>query len=267
MKNSSKTKESLIAVGFSQHQADVYVALLKLGRATVSEIGRMAGINRTTGYDILDSLVEKGLVSISGKKPKQEYVAESPERIGAYLETELKRVGEQKTIARELIPELTSIHNVTDRPKVMFYEGKEGLERVYEDTLTSQEPIRAYANFEDMHAVLPNYFPQYYKRRTEKNITIRGIVPGTPAALERAPHATEEARDMALVPADQYHFSPEIDIYDDKVMIASWKEKLGIIIQSKEIAEAMKSIYELAWAESKRLDVTERAKVKKEIVK
>jgi hypothetical protein len=49
------------------------------------------------------------------------------------------------------------------------------------------------------------------------------------------------------VPADKYYFSPEIDIYDNKVMIASWREKLGIIIESHEIADAMKKIFELAW--------------------
>jgi len=37
-------------------------------------------------------------------------------------------------------------------------------------------------------------------------------------------------------------------------MIASWCEKLGIIIESSEIADAMKKIYELAWAEAKRLE-------------
>ncbi len=258
--STQKTKELLVTIGFSEHQAAVYMALLKLGRATVSEIARKAGINRTTGYDILDSLVEKGMVTISGKKPKQEYVAESPQRIGTYLEAEAERTSKQISIAKELIPELSSAHNVTDRPRVMFYEGKEGLERVYEDTLTSHEPIRGYANVEDMHNTLPNYFPRYYARRAEKKIMIRGIFPATPAALERTRHDAEETRESALIPADQYYFSPEIDIYDDKVMIASWREKLGIIIQSKEVAEAMKSIYELAWAEAKRLDKEYRAK-------
>ena len=37
-------------------------------------------------------------------------------------------------------------------------------------------------------------------------------------------------------------------------MIASWREQLGIIIESTEIANAMKVIYELAWAEAKRLE-------------
>ena len=61
-------------------------------------------------------------------------------------------------------------------------------------------------------------------------------------------------RETAIVPADKYYFSPEINIYDDKVMIASWKEKLGIIIESHEISDAMKKVFELSWAEAKRLD-------------
>ena len=46
----------------------------------------------------------------------------------------------------------------------------------------------------------------------------------------------------------------EINVYDNKVMIASWREKLGVVIESAEIADAMKKIFELAWAEAKRLD-------------
>ena len=79
-------------------------------------------------------------------------------------------------------------------------------------------------------------------------------MPKTPTGVERGAHDVEEKREIAFVPPDKYYFSPEINIYDNKVMIASWKEKLGVIIESAEIADAMKKIYELAWAEAKRLD-------------
>lgn len=247
-------KINLQSFGFSEKESDVYIALLELGKGTVSKISLKAGINRTTGYDILNSLVSKGVVSISGKEPKQEYAAESPDSITSYL----KRVAEQTAMhikkSEELMPELDLLHAKKNRPKIRFYEGTEGLKNVYEDTLTSSEAIRAYANVDDMHGTLPNYFPEYYKRRTEKNIAIRAIVPKTIIGQERQSFDSEEKREIALVPPDKYYFSPEINIYDDKVMIASWKEKLGIIIESEEIADAMKKIYELAWAEAKRLD-------------
>lgn len=253
--NQAQITKLLSEAGFPERQAEVYLALLELGKGTVSEIARKAGINRTTGYDILDSLVDKGLVSISGKEPKQEYVAESPDQLALYLERESEKARAREKAVKDLIPELRSIHNVYGKPKVMFYEGADGLERVYEDTLTSHETIRAYANVEDMHKALPHYFPAYYRRRAEKGISIRAIFPENEYGEERSSHDAEEARESAIVPADKYFFSPEINIYDDKIMIASWREKLGIIIQSREIAEAMKSVFELAWAEAKRVDV------------
>jgi len=245
---------ALKTVGLSDREVGVYIALLELGKGTVTQITRKAGINRTTGYDILDSLLAKGIISISGKEPKQEYIAEAPNKIIAYLKEELEKGKEKLAQAEKLIPELEILHNVAGRPSVRFYEGVEGLRQVYEDTLTSHEPIRGYATVDDMHKGLPNYFPEYYKRRAGKGIAIRAIVPATDIGKERKAQDAKEKRETALVPVDTFYFHPEINVYDNKVMIASWREKLGIIIESAEIADAMKKIYELAWAEAKRLD-------------
>ena len=253
----NQTKELPLALqsfGLSEKEAAVYVGLLELGRGTVTKISAKAGLNRTTGYDILSSLANKGLVNISGKEPKSEYAVEPPEAILAYLKKRIEDTNEQMKKAEALIPQLRTVETGQNRPKIKFYEGSDGLKHVYEDTLTSTEPIRAYANVDDMHKGLPNYFPGYYKRRAEKNISIRAIVPKTPSGKERGAHDAEEKREISFVPPDKYYFSPEINIYDNKIMIASWREKLGVIIESAEIADAMKKIYELAWAEAKRLD-------------
>ena len=251
----NELKKLLLEVGFSNKESEVYLAILVLGRGTASKIARQAGILRTTSYEILSSLFNKGLVTLSGREPKQEYVSESPEKLKMYIISELERKQKElKQAETVLIPQLKSIHNLDNRPKVMFYEGTEGMEQVYEDTLTSSEPIRAYASVGDMHVGLPGYFPGYYKRRTEKGIAIRAILPDTEAGIERKSFDGKEMRESALVPKEKFMFSPEINIYDNKVMIASWREKLGIIIESNEIADAMKKIYELAWAEAKRLD-------------
>ena len=258
MDQSKELPTTLHTLGFSTKEATVYVALLELGTGTVTQIARKAGINRTTGYDILDSLASKGIVNVSGKEPKQEYAAEPPESVMEYLKREAEAATARITKAGALLPQLRSVQATQNRPKVKFYEGTDGLKQVYEDTLTSTEPIRAYANVDDMHNGLPNYFPEYYNRRSGKGIAIRAIVPHTPIGRARGTYDKEEKREIAFVPPEKYYFSPEINIYDNKIMIASWREKLGVIIESAEIADAMKKIYELAWAEAKRLDKTLR---------
>ncbi len=247
-------KKTLEYVGFSEKETLVYLALLELGKGTVTQISRKAGINRPTGYHVLGSLESKELVKILGKEPKQEYTAESPDQIEKMLSKKVENDCLFVKEAQKIIPELKSIHNISNRSKVLFYEGREGMEKVYEDTLTAKEPIRAYASVENMHLGLPGYFPGYYDRRAKAGVSIRAIVPDSPTGRERKVLDKKELRETALVPMESFDFIPEINIYDNKVMMASWREKLGIIIESAEIAEAMKKIYELAWVEAKRLD-------------
>jgi sugar-specific transcriptional regulator TrmB len=259
-KASRELELKLGRLGLSDNEVGVYLAIIGLGKGTASKIARRAGILRTTAYAVLDGLINKGLVSLSAKEPKEEYAAEAPEELEKYLE---KRVRESQGLlekSKSLIPQLRTVYEKAARPKVMFYEGVEGLEHVYEDTLTAKEPIRAYANVDEMHKALPRYFPKYYQRRTVRNIPIRAIFPANEAGFEREHKDFSEARESALVPPGKFYFSPEINIYNNKIMIASWKEKLGIIIESAEIADAMKKIFELAWAEAKRLDKEIRVK-------
>src|SRR3989338_4426613 len=98
--------ESLVKSGLSENESRVFLVLLELGRGTVSQITRKAGLNRTTGYDILDNLTAKGLASISGKEPKQEYLAESPDKIVFLLEKEINKKNKQLKKIKNILPEM-----------------------------------------------------------------------------------------------------------------------------------------------------------------
>ncbi len=248
MKIPKNVEALLVKAGLTDNEAKVYLALLSLGKGTVSEITRVAGVGRTYGYAILDLLAAKDLISVSGKEPKQEFIAESPRKLYEFLEGELASRKETLGEVKNVLPELVSMHSVEDRPKVRFYEGLEGIKEVYEDTLTAKErPLRGFAKYEELHGTLKTYFPEYYRRRATKGIFGRALITDTPLARERKKHDKEEAREIRLVPKDKFDISPEIDIYDNKVMIVSWREKLGIIIESGEIADAMKKIFDLVW--------------------
>lgn len=258
-----KTASLLRTLGLSDKEAAIYLATLELGKSTVSRIGRRTGVNRTTVYAVLDSLAGKGLVSISGREPKEEYVAESPDKLVTYLKEKLAdaehRTGAVKAgimRAEELLPHLKSIHKVGDRPRVRFYDGKDGLKQVYDDTLAQagEDGIRSFGSYEDMAGSLGPQYGGYVKKRVAKGIHGRGIYPKTAASLERKRHDTEELRELALFPEDTRESYPEIDIYGDRVMIASAREELGIIIESAEIAAAMKKLFDIAWERMKQLE-------------
>lgn len=241
--------EKLQKLGLTQKEAVIYIAALELGIASpTSTIAKKANILRTTAYNILNSLVQKGVVVSYDKKGAQYYEALPPTKLVAFLKEESQRLAQMADDADKLIPELSTHYRaLTDRPRVYFYEGNEGLIRVYEETLTSHEEILAYASDQANQDAIPWYFPQYYKRRAAKKIPIRAIFPDTPKDRERHALDSKELRKSRIVPTSKLDFSPEINFFDDKIMIADWKEKLGIIIESKEIVKVFKQTFELAW--------------------
>lgn len=251
----SNLEEKLISYGLSQKEARVYLTLLEIGTALVTDVAKKANINRSTSYVILEALAKNGLVSITERKNVRLYTPAPPERIILNLENNAKKYVELVGSAKLVLPELKSIYSGSGpKPKIQFFEGTEGIKTAYEDTLTSRETIRAFASIESMHTALPGFFPDYYKRRSKKSIKIRAIFPDTPEARERIKSNKEEKRESILVPREKYSFTPEINIYDSKVVFMSLKERFALIIESEELADSLKKTFELAWLGAKKYE-------------
>lgn len=252
-------KNVLQNIGLNEKEIEVYLSNLELGSQPASVIARRVKIPRNTTRFILDKLVDKGIIAKTKRANTQLYSPEEPKNLVNLLES--KRIDHNADINAKIaqlngiMTELESrFRPESTKPKVTFYEGDDGLKKVYEDTLKSSETIRSLASFEGMHGALPEYFKNYYKRRAQNKIDIRSIHPDTPLARERTKNDKKEGRESKLVPQKKYDFNPEIQFYDNKIIITSWKEKLGILIESHEVYEAMAALFELAWKESTRLD-------------
>ena len=246
-------KDLLAQLNFSEKESQIYLALLEVGSTKPGELAKKTGLNRTTVYDICELLMQKGLVSKFKKGAGTYFNALDPKHLLNYLDREkeekAKEIEKQKNKLSELIPQLISLQNIygATKPKVQFFEGEKGMREAYEDTLTSKEIILAYANPVTMHEGLPNFFPEYYKRRAENKIFIKAIVPRNEMSLERKEHNQEEMRDIRFLPGENTTFSPEVNIYNNKMLIASWKEKVAVIIESKELADLQKMTFDLLW--------------------
>ena len=249
------SKNQLIDLGFGDKEASVYLALLELGPSTTAEISRTAKINRTTGYDILESLVSDGLINPIGETKIQKFVAENPDKVIIFLENKIKQEEERLKQAYNLLPELFSIYNVEEKPKVKYYEGVERIKEAFEDTLTAKIEIIGYAVGTDaFEAVGEEYLRDYFKRRVSKNIKVRVIAPDDPDTLKVTAKDKEELRESYIVPRDKFYFTTETNIYNNKVLIMSWKEKFAVMIESKEISDAQKKVFELAWLGAKQFE-------------
>jgi sugar-specific transcriptional regulator TrmB len=245
-------EELLKKIGLSDKEIKVYLVTLRLGSQPASVIAKHSQINRATVYDIFAQLIKKGLASKIDKGAAIYFQILDPNNLINYLERDkneyIRKIEKEKNELAEILPAIKSLENpFSTKPKVQFYEGEKGVREAYETTLKSTEPIRAYANVEEMHLGLPNFFPEYYARRKNADIHIRAICPDNELSLERKTHDAEELREIKLVDRGKYSFSPEINIYDNKILIASWREKMAILIESQEIADLHKKMYDLLW--------------------
>lgn len=247
-------EEVLKELNFSDKEISVYLSLLELETAEASDIAEHTGLNRSTIYLTLEFLQKRGLVSVYKEEGSvTKFVMTPPERILQLVEESAKKYSALVGKAHNIMPELKSRYRGnSSKPKVRLFEGGEGLITAYEETLTSTEEILAYASIENMHKALPGYFPEYYKRRAAAGIPIKSIHPDTPEARERVTHDQAEKRNSALVPGDKYAFSPEINIFNNKIIFMSLVEKFALVIESQELADALKKIFDLSWQEAQR---------------
>jgi len=239
-------------IGLTPKEIKVYLTSLHLGSQTASVLAKYTDIKRTTIYDIFDGLIKKGLATKTDKGVAIYFQVLDPQNLINYLERDkneyIRKIEKEKEEIKDILPALKSLENPeSTKPKVQFYDGEKGMRQAYEDTLSSSESIRAYANPETMHKGLPNFFPEYYLRRKNAGINIRAICPDNKITMERMRQNKKEGREIRLVKKEKYSFSPELNVYDDKVLIASWQEKMAIIIQSKEIADLLKKMYDILW--------------------
>src|SRR3989338_6957290 len=232
----------LTSSGLSEKEAQVYLAGIELGEASIQRLAEQADLKRPTVYDIVASLEKKGVFSMVTKKKKRYFLAEDPENVLALLKA-------RQHAFLEALPELKLLFQTGGKkPRVRFYEGVEGLKAMYWDTLESKGVVLAYGAITEMwEAVSQEFINDYVRERVKRKIFMRGIVPATHDSQEYARRDKQEMRHLLLVSAAKFVFQNEINIYNDKVAIFSFPEKIGVIIESQKIAETQRAIFELAW--------------------
>lgn len=103
-----KYKE-LEGVGLTKSEILVYTSLLKIGQSPTGKIVKEAKISSGKIYEILNKLIEKGLVSFVLKNNVKYFSASPPKQIKEYLDKKKKDFEISSKAIIDLIPELEEI--------------------------------------------------------------------------------------------------------------------------------------------------------------
>lgn len=250
-------QNSLLHLGLDKHEAAVYHALLELGPATVTQITKKAGITRTFGYPILEKLSEQGLVSkAAGQGKKIHYAAQHPRRLAQYIENRKNQWERRLKEMEAVLPDLVSIYKLADKPVIHFQEGLEGAKSIYSETLESKEAILSIADIEGWDTPeLRKWGQEYNRRRSELKIYEQMLLLDTPKgrAWMQDYRGSFKYTEFRWIKAEQLpgikDFVGEINIYENRVMMIMLQKPhyMGIMIESKTLANILKSLFQLAW--------------------
>jgi sugar-specific transcriptional regulator TrmB len=235
----------LQAIGLDDKEAQLYLAGLQIGSAPASDYAKTTGLNRITAYNSLEAMVHRSLFTFVKKMRGKWYAPVAPE----YLSLEVQKNAQALDRA---LPELRSLQGSHFRsPRVRFFEGWEGIRKVYEDTLTAKSELLNFANSTVVRKYWPEYDNDYVAQRVKRGIHLRGIAPDDSTGKRVHGQDKQYLREIRLVSAKEFDFKNEIKIYDHKVAILSFgidhMELFGVIIESKEVAETQRQIFEMAW--------------------
>lgn len=243
------TYKDLEKFGLSEKEGKVYLASLELGPATATQIAQKAGVNRATTYVEIESIMKMGLMSTYEKNKTTLFTAQSPALLKRILERREERLKAGMLSLENMLPELLKIYEYAEeKPKVQYYEGKEGLLAIQEDFLkTKDKKIEEIYSADDLLNIFTiEELGRFTSMRNAKKIKVRSIYIRGKGKFSQLnlPHLTE----ARIVQQNQFPIHSDILIYDNKVAMISLKGKLiGVMIDHKEIADTFRSLFNLAW--------------------
>jgi len=236
--------EILRKIGLSDGEIKVYIALLEIGISSINKIHEKVGIDRRNIYDILNKLVERGLVSYIEENNRRVFKISNPEKILSYIEEKKSNLNEIKDEISKLIPGIQEIYmSKKNDIFAQIFKGSEGVKAVWDDML----------NYKEIYWIgsglyVPDRFPAYWKdwdkRRIKRNVKSYHLF-----RYEKRKEVNKKLfTDCKFLP-QEFSGNPTVTaIYGDKVAQLLFGKYYNVfVIESKELAENYKKYHKYLW--------------------
>lgn len=231
-------------IGLSDGEVKVYAALLDLGAAPLNRIHEKVGIERRNIYDILNKLIERGLVSYVTENKKRSFRCTHPNKILGYIDEEKEELQRLREDVEKEVPALIKKFEFS-QPEISaeVFRGPEGIKAVWEDMLNYKELFWLGSGM-----YVPTKFPIFF-RHWDQKVAERKIKSIHLFRHERRkdPFSKHFPGSRFLPP--EFSGNPTVTVvFGNKVAQFLFGETLfAFVIESKELAENYKRYHKYLW--------------------
>lgn len=238
------TQTIIQKLGYPKKQAQIYLASLKMGEATVSEIAERVEMPRTSIAELISEMHKKGLMHFYLKRNRKYWVAQNPDKL-------MENLKEQEKLLASALPWLHSKENKkSPQPTTNFYVGMAEIKNIFNDIIHSKHHLKALISWDDFLTYMGKGFVfDFIDRHTKNFLKIKLLVPKSPA--------TEILREKYSTPLRQARFLPSSVVmrrfchflYADKTALISFgtKEPIGTIIHDIDTSQALALYFDNLW--------------------
>ncbi len=231
----------LRGLDFTDNEIKVYLTLLRLGGAKAGRVAKECSLERTSTYNALKRLQEKGVVAIVIEANRQIFSAAAPAKL-------LDMFKEKEERAALLVPQLEELEKIErEKENMQKFRGYAGVKTILNDVLKTCKEGEEYlimGSERQLSERMPTYAKIFVARKDEKKLHARILIRKGIGNEKKPMSKYTKAR---YVP--QEVISPAVtNIYEAKVAIILWSEiPEAIIIDNEDTAKTFRSYFEFMW--------------------
>ncbi len=239
-------KDLLKQLGFTEKEANVYLALLELGNQPASTVAKKTGYPKSTVLFLFDHLVKQGYVRKSNRGRVQYFYADPAD----LRKAKEKQLEEERKVLEKAAPLLEEFKSpFSSEPKVTFYEGVGGCKKAYFLLLESTTEILEFGAHGDLADKFGERFmDEFIAARVKNKIPLKAISKKDAIHKKLGKLDKKHLREMKFYDNSKGNLYSSIAIFEDKVLLLNlYQDAFAILIQNKEVAETLKTIHQLQW--------------------
>ncbi len=231
----------LFTLGLPKVADDIYRILITKGDLSISEIALQTRKYRPAIYEAVGAMLEKQVV-VRIKKGKRYVFRAIPPKFLQSLITQ--RIQETQSIVRTYAE---IFERTNKKAKVLFFDGKDGIEKLFEIFLMSVPKggvIYRYESPKDWKQIRSHYPQMYFKRASRFGDIDKYVITNERTQLARSVAANRLSKSVPKsLGAFDYNVTELIS--DDKVAFIDYDSKTGIFMEDRRFAEFQKKLFQL----------------------
>lgn len=240
--------QALIAFGFDEKEASLYLAGIELGEASILELARLTTLPRTTLYPILESLCRRGYFRLKSIQGRKKFLANPPEMF-------VKHLADRQEKFREILPLFDALKSdTTESVGVTIYEGSDGFKQFWQQIFRSG--VKEYCLLTTGTQMLDYVKEPYLKKqiiaeRLKRGIRSRQLVVETTESRKFVLRDDSELRESRFLPPNTKIPATMLLFGNDVAFITTRKENSVILVTSGDASVTLRTMFELLWTNAK----------------